>query len=164
MNILAADIGTHTGFACIIGGQRFSGVWDSSRTRRESPGMVFVHFRAHLMRFLREQQAQWNLAVTEQGHQRGSATESLLGLAGIFGEVMCSQCPECQFTTVQSGELKKFTTGGGKASKADMIAAANERWGYLYPSGDTDSDDEADARALLEYAITNYDGGTDATT
>lgn len=43
-------------------------------------------------------------------------------------------------------DLKKFTTDNGNASKDEMVAAVNERWGYSI----TD-DNEADAVALHHY-------------
>jgi len=157
MNILALDIATHTGWACSIDGQRFSGTWDCSRGPRESRGMVFFRFRSELAALLQGSEAVFDLCVREQAHQRGgAATEIALGLSGVLEEFLARLATPCAITTVHSATLKKWTTGSGRADKDAMIAAANKRWASLYPSGPTVSDDEADARAMLEYAIEQY--------
>ncbi len=48
---------------------------------------------------------------------------------------------------VHSATLKKFATGNGRASKADMVTAARARgWSLV-------DHNEADAALLLEYAL-----------
>lgn len=51
---------------------------------------------------------------------------------------------------VPVGTIKKFATGNGRASKAEMVKAARD-YGYV-----VSDDNEADALCLLKYAMHTY--------
>lgn len=53
-----------------------------------------------------------------------------------------------EHAAVHSATLKKWDTGSGRADKGAMLAAVRARW-----KPDVAGDDEADALALLHYAL-----------
>lgn len=156
-NHLGLDIATKTGYAYSLGGARNSGWWDSSASPRESRNMVYLHFRTRLLELL--EAVAPDLVIIEQAIKRGGAsTEVLMGLHGVARATIAEKCPLALVTTLPPATLRKWATGKGRGKKKDMMRVVNERWGGLYPGGSTASEDEADARALLEYAIEKYGG------
>jgi crossover junction endodeoxyribonuclease RuvC len=168
MNILAIDAATKTGWATLINGQIESGVQDFSLKRGESPGMRFFRFNAwlskmrgeiiyhHLDSFNMEEETRrldpktYDLVVYEQAHHRGShATAVGVGLMTRIQEFAAANGIE--YTSVHTGELKKATVGKGNASKDEMCEWFAEKIGR-----EPISDDEADAMALLYWAITEF--------
>jgi Holliday junction resolvasome RuvABC endonuclease subunit len=150
MKILALDLGTHTGWASWDGARRESGVQVFDVKRGESPGMRFIRFNRWLHETLNAVKPE--LIVYEQawGNMRsGTAAEVALGLATRVQEACALHKIEHQ--PIHGTTLKKWTAGSGNAGKPQMISAVNERFG---PPFITD-DNEADARALLEYAKVN---------
>lgn len=86
------------------------------------------------------------LIVYEAAHHRGgAATEIAAGLATRVQE-FCAR-HRIEHASVHSATLKKATTGKGNADKAAMLEAVAKRWKAV------ESDDEADAIALLHFAI-----------
>lgn len=137
--ILALDFGSTTGWA--IGPE--SGTWDIKPRRGESPGMRYIRLRGELNAILRAY-PELKLVAYEQAHHRGgAATEYAVGCATHLQ----SWCAEhgIEHTTVHSATIKKFITGGGKASKDEVIAAVREK-GYR-----PRDDNEADAIAMWLY-------------
>ena len=163
MRILAIDPGTHCGWATWDGQHVESGVQVFDLKRGESPGMRFLRFRRWLHQVVwsldrdfiiidpSTYQAPDLLFVYEQAHHRGgAATEILVGMTTRIQEFAAEIGAE--HASVHSGTLKKFATGKGNASKADMIVAA-EGWGARWGIGDTITDDNiADALLLLAWA------------
>ena len=161
MRILAIDPGTHCGWATWDGQHVESGVQVFDLKRGESPGMRFLRFRRWLyavagvtsvrISVQRQQGHLPDLLVYEQAHHRGgAATEILVGMTTRIMEFAAEIGAE--HVAVHSGTLKKFATGRGNASKADMIVAA-EGWGARWGIGDTITDDNiADALLLLAWA------------
>lgn len=152
MRILALDLGTKTGWACNFvqtsDSLCISGVQNFSLKRGESPGMRYLRFRS----WLGELWGQWRtpLIVYEQAHHRGGpATQVLSGLVSHL-QAFCAE-KNIDHAPVHSATLKKFATGNGRASKADMVAAMQKRWNWK-----GEDFDEADAQAILAYAIEEY--------
>jgi len=144
MNILALDCGTKTGWATIIDGNIESGVQDFTKKRGESNGMLFLHFN----KWLREV-TPWDITLIayEQAHHRGgAATEIGVGLMTRVMEFAVSI--EADYMSVHTGTLKKNTVGKGNASKDEMMA-----WFKTKVGRDPVDDNEADAYAILKYAI-----------
>lgn len=148
MNVLALDLGTRTGWAVRLGTRRESGVQTFDVKRGESPGMRYVRFR----KWLDDMDAfgPLDLIVYEQFHHRGGPpTEVAAGFATRVLEHCAMR--NVQHAVVHTMTLKKWTTGRGNADKAAMRRAVHERWGV-----DTASDDEADAVAILHWALHTY--------
>jgi len=151
--ILALDLATKTGWAAMAPGWLAPerGVQEFALGRGESPGMRFIRFRAWL-----EALATYlnpRLVVFEQTHMRGgAATEIAIGFSTRVQEIAASLGAE--HAAVHTATLKKHATGNGRADKAAMTEAAERRWG-LRPQ----DDNEADALAVLAYAIDSYGWG-----
>jgi len=148
MNILAIDQATKTGWASNYDGDIHSGVVDFSTKRNESKGMIYVNLRKWLSdgHFYIPR----DLIIFEQPHNRGGApTQIGNGLVAIIQAFAAEN--GIDYTDVHSGTLKKFTTGKGNATKADMMAWFKDKIGR-----DPISDDEADAMAMLYYAMDKY--------
>lgn len=144
MNILALDCGTNTGWASEVDGRIESGVQDFSLKRGESKGIRFLRFNTWLKIML--ELVKPHIVVYEMAHLRGGhATEILVGMTTRIEEFCESK--NIEYSSVHSAMLKKFSTGSGKANKEDMIKAATLKFGRVI-----DSDDEADALLILEWA------------
>lgn len=151
MNILALDLGTRCGWALLEHGRVESGVQVFDVKRGESPGMRYLRFNRWLDGFIGEPvglpgigSSRVDLIAYEQAHQRGgAATEVAAGFSTRVQE-FCAQ-HEIEHVAVHSGTLKRWTTGKGNADKAAMLEAVARRWKKV------ESDDEADALALLYY-------------
>lgn len=91
----------------------------------------------------------FDLAAYETPFARGrDATRSLWGIAGIIEACATNENVAC--LDVATPTIKKFAAGHGKASKDEMIAAAQEKFGYHGTN-----EHEADAVCLLAYAEAN---------
>lgn len=89
-----------------------------------------------------------SLVVYERPFARGmDATRSLWGIAGIVEQLATEF--GWAVTDATPGDIKKWATGRGDASKEDMLAAAI-RLGYM-----GDNEHEADAFCLLKFAEAN---------
>jgi Holliday junction resolvasome RuvABC endonuclease subunit len=82
----------------------------------------------------------------EQAHHRGGAATACC--VGLVTEIQAFAAEhDIELMPVHTATLKKFSTGSGRASKTDMIEAAEQRgW-------NPQDDNEADACMLLEYAL-----------
>jgi len=146
MKILALDLATKTGWATNING-RMSGVIEFPLRRGESPGMRFLRCRSWLFDMYYLLQGKIQVIAYEQVHHRGGyATQVLVGLETEVQTFAAQK--EIQVSPVHTATLKKWATGNGRASKADMIKAAKTHgW-------NPKDDNEADAQLLLMYANT----------
>lgn len=148
MNILCLDCGTKTGWAAIFNDSLESGVQDFSLQRGESKGMKFVLFNSWLRRMV--DYLKPDLVVYEMAHQRGGfATEILIGMVTRIQEYCAAK--GINYTKIHSATLKKFATGNGRASKADMIHEAGLRYGIKCID-----DNQADALCMLSWATEKY--------
>lgn len=145
INVLALDTGTKTGWAVYCNGMTDSGVQDFALKRGESVGMRFFLFRNWLNRMLYKFPVK--LVIYEQAHHRGGAA-TMIGVGMVTRIQEECELHNVEYTPVHSATLKKFAVGHGKASKADMVRKAKERW----PEQNIEDDNQADALWLLEYA------------
>lgn len=94
------------------------------------------------------------MIVYEQPLGRFATSQAQVYLTVGFATRVQEHCyrHDMTFHAIPIMTLKKWTTGDGRADKAAMIKAVNERWGQSIPASE---DDEADAFALLKYAQEN---------
>lgn len=145
---LGLDLGTHCGFARFDqlgkGGSYWSGAWDFSVTRFDSPHVRYERFGKQL-------DEQFALGVTKVFYEkvlrhRGTTAAHVYG---AFLNKLHEKCAEhgVPFEGLSVQEIKKFATGKGNASKDD-VGAGVKRWGFK-----PQSEDEADAIAILKCAM-----------
>jgi Holliday junction resolvasome RuvABC endonuclease subunit len=144
MNILALDLGTHTGYAVCEGGHILSGTKKLPH-KKSAPGLRFLDFRRWLIQIIEDRD------INEVCFERvcaHSGTEAAHCYGG-FMYTLASVCEEFNIkcTGIPVGTIKKFATGKGNASKEEMIAAAKLR-GF-----EPADDNEADALAILLLSI-----------
>ena len=145
--ILALDPATRTGYAIGDGVQRVSGVWDLSKGSDSHPGGQLQRLAELLERAILDNQV--HAIATELASfgsinpHTASVHNEKLGVIKLIG---------CQHGLRVIGyhptSIKKFVTGSGKADKKQMIRAARTMLGLT-----TESDDEADACAVLALAL-----------
>ena len=159
MKILALDLATRTGWAFWDGQRLESGVQDFSKQRGESNGMLFVKFNRWLNEFgllatITDMKLP-DLVVYEQTFAAfgrgggGFITEISIGLITRVQEFCAIQ--KIEHSAVHNATLKKWATGNGRASKADMVCAAIER-----KKAEVYDDNEADAILLACHAMEKF--------
>lgn len=100
-----------------------SGIINLRKVRGESNGVLFLKFSSWLENELTNNNI--TLVGYEQAHHRGGApTEIGINLTGRIQE-LCT-IHQVEYTTVRTTTLKKFATDNGRASKEEMIEAANK--------------------------------------
>jgi len=146
LNILALDLETKTGWAFWheVSGHE-SGIVNFAPLKND-PGSRFTKLREWFKWIIQpDPEADLpDVIYYEDVHLRGKGSVVLAGLVCHMVEIASIYGIQCK--PVHSGTLKKFATGNGKATKKDMIHAA-QRLGY-FPK----DDNEADALMLMEYA------------
>jgi Holliday junction resolvasome RuvABC endonuclease subunit len=124
--------------------------------RGESPGMRYIRFTRWLEDLITLVRP--GLIVYEQTISRGvlaSAPQEILnGLATRVQELCARHALE--HCVVYPSTLKKFTTGRGNCDKTDMLIAVNLRWKDELRVEEITDHNEADAIALLYFALTEY--------
>lgn len=145
MKTLSLDLATNTGWASTEGDTIVaSGTVNFAIKRGESPGMLFVRFRAWLGEML--DTIKPDIVGYELPHHRGgAATRVLVGMCTHLESVCASRGIE--YTGVRSNILKQHATGKGRAGKEVMIEKAKEAW----PNISIINDDHADALWLADY-------------
>jgi hypothetical protein len=146
MSTLALDLGTVTGWALSSRGHVNSGTESFRPGRFEGGGMRYLRFR----RWLTE------LKATTEGLQ-AVYFEEVRRHAGVdaahaYGGFLATLTAWCEhhgipYSGVPVATIKRHATGKGNADKAAMLAAVR-RLGH-----DPTDDNEADALALLGYAL-----------
>lgn len=168
MMLLALDIATQTGWAfgnpqthvCGAGGLPVPGPKPLSGSRQvlrpgAGLGEALSGVRQHWGHFLRTQRPAW--VAYEAPIMGGTAANlhTVRLINGIIG-TMESLCWELRIPApiqINVATLKKHFTGSGRASKADMIAAAARRgWSVT-------DDNEADALALFDLVASRIQRG-----
>ena len=145
MKIIAFDLGAHfamahNGFPEVVCTEH--GVFTGPRAHRAG---ATLHYITRRLRECADNKVPMDVAVYELPFARGrDATRCLWGLAGII-EAACTNAG-LAVLDVTPGEIKKFATGKGGASKEEMMDAA-EALGYA-----GGNEHEADAFMLLKYA------------
>lgn len=150
--ILALDLGTHTGWALHqLDGTITSGTEHFKPQRFEGGGMRFLRFKRWLNELLTV--GQHINAVYFEEVRRHAGVDAAHAYGGFMGHLTawCEQ-HNIPYQGVPVGTIKKHATGKGNAGKDEMIAAAHS-CGH-----DPADDNEADALALLHWAIDTQEG------
>jgi Holliday junction resolvasome RuvABC endonuclease subunit len=149
--ILALDLGTTTGWALRGSDGHITSGSESFRPQRfEGGGMRFLRFK----RWLTELKAATSGidALHFEEVRRHVSTDAAHAYGGFLA-TLTAWCEHHQipYQGVPVGTIKKHATGKGNAGKDEVIAAIRAR-------GHAPSDDnEADALALLHWAIAQHD-------
>lgn len=158
MKIFCLDCGLTTGWAVWFGnaGRIESGVQTFAARRGESPGIRFLYFRTWIERMINRVSP--DLIVYEMSHHRGgAATELQVGMTTRVQE-MCSIL-KLEYMKVNASQLKKYATGAGRASKEDMVKAADRLFQSQKnkPGRTIVSHDEADAIVMAAWAVNEFE-------
>lgn len=149
---LALDLGTTTGWALKPRDGAIAHGFVSFRPQRfEGGGMRFLRFK----RWLSEINAVAGdiQSVYFEEVRRHAGVDA----AHVYGGLMATLTAWCEhhnipYQGVPVGTIKKHATGKGNASKEEMISAMRDK---THPVSD---DNEADALALLHWAIDTQEG------
>jgi Holliday junction resolvasome RuvABC endonuclease subunit len=139
------DLGTSTGFAVWKDGSIVSGI-KKLRHNKNASGLRFLDFRRWLIRMIEEH----NIYVVFFERVRGHKGTDAAHCYGAFMYTLAAVCEELgikKCVGIPVGSIKKFATGKGNASKAEMIAAV--RANGFNPL----DDNEADGLAILLTAL-----------
>ena len=149
--ILALDLGTTTGWALRGSDGNITSGSESFRPQRfEGGGMRFLRFK----RWLTELKAVTNGidALHFEEVRRHVSTDAAHAYGGFLA-TLTAWCEHHQipYQGVPVGTIKKHATGKGNAGKDEVTASVTARG---HAPGD---DNEADALALLHWAIAQHD-------
>jgi Holliday junction resolvasome RuvABC endonuclease subunit len=154
--ILALDLGTTTGWALRDrSGHITSGAVCFRPQRFEGGGMRFLRFRRWIAEIQQSVSEIQFLYFEEVRRHAG------VDAAHAYGGFLATLTAWCEhhgipYAGVPVGTIKKHATGRGNARKDAMLAAARAR-------GHSPADDnEADALALLHWAIQHHDAAQEA--
>lgn len=159
------DLGTDAGWAVLDedGRRVASGAESVAAGRHEGPGMRPVRFRALVRRVLAEHAPALAAYELVRRHLGTEAAHVYGELRGVLREEL--DRAGIPYVAPEVSAMKTAATGRGNAKKADMVAAARERWGTPPPrskrSGEPDpeaGDDEADALWVADVARAELPG------
>lgn len=149
--ILAIDLGTTTGWALRGSDGHITSGSESFRPQRfEGGGMRFLRFKRWLTEI---KQSCDDIDCLHFEEVRRHVSTDAAHAYGGFLATLTAWCEHHQipYQGVPVGTIKKHATGKGNASKEEMVASAQAR-------GHAPTDDnEADALALLHWAIAHHD-------
>ena len=144
--VLALDIATHTGYFSV----HEAGTWNFTESRRRNGNRMHGAFRTVLVSFIRAHGIRRVVTEDVSVNRYFYDMRRLSELRGILIEVCDSLgLPEPEF--VNPAVLKKWATGDGHATKAQMVAACKERYGIIPVD-----DNAADACHLFHYYIRRH--------
>lgn len=153
LKILALDLGTKTGWAvCLPDRTITSGIAEFKNDRWQGGGMRFLRFKQWLTEV--KQMAGGLDAVFVEEVRRHAGVDA----AHVYGGFLAHVTAWCEhhaipYEAVPVGTIKRHATGKGNANKEAMIEAARKR-GF-----EPADDNEADALAILDWAMTHRDWG-----
>ena len=152
--ILALDLGQRTGWAVRNrDGAIASGVHEFRPGRFEGGGMIWLRFRAWLQE-IDETSGGVGVVVFEEVRRASSAPLPAHAYGGYLAHLTAwAEANKIPYQGVPVGTIKRHIAGKGNADKAAVIAAVR-KLGFA-PA----DDNEADALALLDWAIAQGIGG-----
>ena len=134
------DIGTKMGWGVLDSdGERVdSGVWDLSPAHHQSHSWRYVMLARHVRGLLKKYPPQAAFFELVEAH-KGTYAAQMHG--SYRGQLLSQMLHEgVNFSGVTVANVKRAATGKGRATKAQMVAAALEQWAHGCAT-----DDEADA-------------------
>lgn len=153
LKILALDLGTKTGWAvCLPDRTITSGTAEFKNDRWQGGGMRFLRFKQWLTEI--KQIAGGLDAVFIEEVRRHAGVDAAHAYGGFLAHVTAwCEHHTIPYEAVPVGTIKRHATGKGNANKEAMILAARKRG--FNPA----DDNEADALAILDWAMIHRDGG-----
>ncbi|WP_419799682.1 MAG: crossover junction endodeoxyribonuclease RuvC [Terasakiella sp.] len=153
LKILALDLGTKTGWAVCLPDQTItSGIAEFKNDRWQGGGMRFLRFKQWLTEV--KQMAGGLDAVFIEEVRRHAGVDAAHAYGGFLAHVTAwCEHHAIPYEAVPVGTIKRHATGKGNANKEAMILAARKR-GF-----NPVDDNEADALAILDWAMTHRDWG-----
>ena len=152
LTILALDLGQKTGWALHASDKRItSGTALFRPGRFESAGMSYLRFRQWLTE-IKNTAGGLDIVVFEEVRAHKGTTAAQVYGAFLGQLTAWAEHHQIPYEGVPVGTIKRHATGKGNANKATVIAAV-QRLGF-----NPADDNEADALALLDWALT-YRGG-----
>lgn len=144
--VLALDIATHCGYYSMHG----NGTWNFTESKRRNDNKQHKDFRDTLLGFIQEHGIRQIVAEDINVNNHFTDMRKLSEFRGILFEI-CDELdlPEPEFVNVAT--LKKWATGNGRADKAMMMRACEEKYHYVPPD-----DNAADACHLYFYYCRKY--------
>lgn len=144
--VLALDIATHCGYYSMYG----NGTWNFTESKRRNDNKQHKDFRDTLMGFITGHGIRQIVAEDINVNNHFTDMRKLSEFRGILFEI-CDELdlPEPEFVNVAT--LKKWATGNGRADKAMMMRACEEKYRYVPPD-----DNAADACHLYYYYCRKY--------
>lgn len=144
--VLALDVASHTGYYSVYE----SGTWNFTESKGRNGNKMHGAFRVMLVAFIRRYGIRRIVAEDVSVNRHFYDMRRLAELRGILLEV-CDELdlPEPEF--VNPSTLKKFATGNGRADKAAMMRACEEKYGFCAAD-----DNVADACLLYHFYIRKY--------
>ena len=151
--LLALDLGTCTGWALQErSGRICSGSQPFRPQRYEGGGMRFLRFQRWLKELSQPPSSAGQLLIDQvvfEEVRRHAGVDAAHAYGGFLGQLSCfCEHHRIPYQGVPVGTIKRHITGRGNASKAEVIAAVRNL-GHCPVD-----DNEADALALLHWAIT----------
>lgn len=132
--VAALDIATHCGFYCL----NERGTWNFTESMRRNNNKQHKAFRDTLIDFIQRNGIKQIVAEDVSVNNHFTDTRKLSEFRGILFEVCDTlDLPEPHFINPMT--LKKFATGNGHASKADMVKYCKLRW-QIEPGDDNEAD------------------------
>jgi len=154
INILALDLGNHAGWAVRRRDGSISHGTESFAPRASwTPGQRWQRFRSWLSALIVEEQIHaiaYEIVMQGQGRSSIAAGDVYGGFKALIE--LAADSHNLDLYPVHVATVKKHWTGDGRAKKPDMIAEARRR-GYR-----PDTDNAADALAILDWAIARETG------
>lgn len=145
-DVLALDIATQCGYYSLHG----SGTWNFWPSRSRNQGHTYKAFYDTLTAFIREHAIRQLVVEDLNVNAHFTDLRKLGQLHGVM-LLVCEQQALAPPRYVNVSALKKWSTGYGRASKTQMVAACVENYNF-HPA----DDNEADAFLLFHYACRKW--------
>lgn len=145
-NVLALDVAEHCGYYSV----HESGTWDFTENKRRNDNKQHKAFRDTLIEFIQKYNIKQIVAEDVSFSTHFVSMRKLSEFRGILFEV-CDTLNLPEPALINPRTLKKWATGNGGATKADMIRLCKLRW-----KTNPVDDNEADATHIFYYYIKKF--------